>query len=103
MRDPEHYESPGTFWPERYIDESEHFIKDERVIPIGIGKCYCLGQSLAEKEFFLFFTGVLKRFRFRPVPGLPLPGYGRDDVEFAGAARNPPSNLRVLATDRMRL
>ena len=76
MRDPEHYESPDTFWPERYIDESGHFIKDERVIPFGIGKCYCLGQSLAEKEFFLFFTGMLHKFKLERVEGECLPGKG---------------------------
>ena len=101
MRDPEHFPDPDVFIPERFIDEDGKFIKDEQVCPFGVGKRYCLGQSLAEKEYFLFFVGVMRRFQFKPVPGMTLPGYGKDDVVFYGPARNPPEELRVLAVDRL--
>ena len=29
------------------------------------GKRDCLGQSLAKEQLFLFFTGLLQRYRFR--------------------------------------
>ena len=45
------------------------------MIPFGIGKRVCLGQSLAEKEFFIFFSALLQKFRFRHAPGVTLPSY----------------------------
>lgn len=33
----------------------------------------CLGESLAKNTYFLFMAGLIKKFRFEPVPGTPLP------------------------------
>ena len=63
------------------------FIPDDRVIPFGVGKRYCLGQSLAEKEFYIFLTALLQKFEFQRVPGTTLPSY----VDI----RHPVSFLRV--------
>ena len=38
-------------------------------IPFLIGKRFCLGQTLAEKEFFLFFVGLMQKFDFLPSNG----------------------------------
>ena len=38
-----------------------NFMKDERVIAFGSGKRICLGQSLAEKELFVFLTGLCQQ------------------------------------------
>lgn len=73
--DPRYYEDPKTFNPSRFIDETGKFVKEDRVIPFGIGKRICLGQSLAEKEFFIFFTGLMQQFEFRADPDAPLPTY----------------------------
>ena len=73
--DPKVFKDPKTFNPSRFIDESGKFSPSERVIPFGIGKRVCLGQSLAEKQFFLFFTNLMQRFEFRPEPGTSLPSY----------------------------
>jgi hypothetical protein len=45
------------------------------VIPFGLGKRDWIGQTLAEKQLFLFVTGLLQQFQFRPVPGTALPSY----------------------------
>ena len=86
--DPEHYNDPKTFNPSRFIDESGKFIKDEQVIPFSIGKRFCLGQSLAEKEFFIFFTALMQQFEFLPDPHTPLPTY--KDIYPKSLIRNVP-------------
>ena len=45
------------------------------MIAFGLGKRYCLGQSLAEKEFFIFFTALMQQFDFKHAPGTTLPSY----------------------------
>jgi len=64
MNDPEYWDKPEQFNPERFIDESGQFRKDERCIPFLIGKRYCLGQQLAQHELFLFLTGLLQSLSF---------------------------------------
>ena len=75
MHDPKLFKDPDTFNPSRFIDEQGNFVNDEKVIPFGLGKRYCLGQSLAEKEFFIFFTGILQQFDISLAPGTELPSY----------------------------
>ena len=75
MHDPMLFQNPDIFDPTRFIDENGKFVNDEKVIPFGLGKRYCLGQSLAEKEFFIFFAGLLQQFEIRHAPGTILPSY----------------------------
>ena len=71
--DKDHWQNPEAFNPNRFIDEnSQTFKTNERLIPFSIGKRYCLGQSLAEKEYFLFFVGLLQKFEFLPTSKLSL-------------------------------
>ena len=59
----------------RFLDEDGKFKgRGDNLHPFGIGRRYCLGQSLAEKEFFLFFTGILHQFKLERVEGECLPG-----------------------------
>ena len=73
--DPRYWDEPEKFLPERFLDADGNFKgRGESLHPFGIGRRYCLGQSLAEKEFFLFFTGILHRFKLERVEGECLPG-----------------------------
>ena len=92
--DPKHYKNPNVFNPDRFIDDSGKFIFDEKVMPFGTGKRYCLGQSLAEKEFFLFFTALVQQFEFKPAPGLELPSYS--DIYPKSLIRTVPPYQTVL-------
>ena len=81
MNDPNVFEDPHVFKPERFLDkETGIFQPHERVVPFGVGKRYCLGQSLAEKELYIFFAGLLQQFELHHPPGLTLPAYDMEET-----------------------
>ena len=80
-----------------WISSEGKFVKDEHVIPFSVGQRYCLGQSLAEKEFFLFFTGLLQKFRFEKCDNEALPSYNIDEVNVKGILRSvPPFKVNIV-------
>ena len=42
-------------------------------IPFSVGKRVCLGETLARQELFIFFVGLMQRFRVAEHPDHPLP------------------------------
>ncbi|KAF0301640.1 Methyl farnesoate epoxidase [Amphibalanus amphitrite] len=70
--DPSYWGDPDNFRPERFINADGTFRRDERVIPFGVGKRFCLGETLARMEMFMLFTCLLQRFRFSAAPGQKL-------------------------------
>ena len=96
LLDPEYFENPYEFNPERFLNENGEFEPDEHVIPFSTGKRICLGKSLAEKEFFLFFTGIMNKFDINPVPNNLLPSYHMKDYYAATIVRSPPTFDLIL-------
>ena len=47
MYDSEHFPSPHSFKPERFLDENGRYKHDDHVIPFCVGNRYCPCQSLA--------------------------------------------------------
>ena len=89
--DPEHWTDPETFNPDRFYDEATNTFKnDDHLIPFSVGKRYCLGQSLAEKEYFLFFANLFQTFRFSMAPGKGLPPIGKNVGTAVGILRGVP-------------
>ena len=91
LKDKDHFSDPETFRPERFIDQDGKFVPDPmvntiillkflkscqlpifQVIPFGIGKRKCLGETLARMTLFHFMTGIVQRFRITPAPGESL-------------------------------
>jgi cytochrome P450 family 2 subfamily J len=95
MHDPKLFKNPDRFDPSRFIAENGKYIHDERVIPFALGKRFCLGQSLAEKEFFIFFTALMQQFEIRHAPGTVLPSY-IDIYPRESLIRNPPPFKVIL-------
>jgi len=62
---PDVFQHPNEFNPDRFLNQEKKFAKHDHNIVFGIGKRDCLGQSLAKEQLFLFFTGLLQRYRFR--------------------------------------
>ena len=68
--DPQSFPDPERFDPERHLDpETKAFAPHPRVQPFGIGKRRCLGETLAKAELYMFFTGVVGRFKLEPESG----------------------------------
>jgi len=72
-KDPSHWGDPDVFRPERFLDEDGKFRKDDFLMPFGVGKRACLGESLARMEFFVFFCCLFRQFRLRLPEGSPPP------------------------------
>nr|AKH03504.1 cytochrome P450 3037B1 [Paracyclopina nana] len=74
LRDPDYWPDPNAFKPERFLTpDGSQVIKEERFIPFGVGKRYCLGESLAKAELFIILTRLLQKFSFHSAPGHPVP------------------------------
>lgn len=90
MHDPDHFECPEEFRPERFLDEQGRFNPHNRVVPFSMGKRVCLGQPLAEREFFLFLVGILQAFKLKNPQGQSLPSIKPEDTMTIGITRVPP-------------
>ena len=72
--DPEYWSEPQQFMPERFLDGDGKIIKElPNFFPFSLGKRVCLGESLAKMELFIFFTSILKSFKFSLPENHPVP------------------------------
>jgi len=90
------YWTDGTvFRPERFLDtETGDCRREERLIPFGIGKRQCLGETLAKAELFLFFTGLLQSLVLKPEIDGQLPP---EDYSNGAIIRPKPFKLRLYS------
>ena len=66
MRDPKVFAGPEVFRPERFLAPGSTTLKKpEQLVPFGIGKRICMGDSLAQSELFIFFVMMLQRLEIR--------------------------------------
>ena len=71
MHDPNKWENPSVFNPDRFLKNPHH----PNFMPFLVGKRFCLGQALAEKQLFIFFTTLVQNFSFSVPAGEKLPSY----------------------------
>ncbi|EGT38304.1 hypothetical protein CAEBREN_16222 [Caenorhabditis brenneri] len=64
MNDPEIFENPGEFHPERFLDDNLNVKKIDEFLPFSIGRRQCLGESLARAELYLVFANLMQNFNF---------------------------------------
>eukprot|EP00095_Tigriopus_kingsejongensis_P007363 maker-scaffold1571_size35388-snap-gene-0.6 protein:Tk07363 transcript:maker-scaffold1571_size35388-snap-gene-0.6-mRNA-1 annotation:"probable cytochrome p450 303a1" len=72
MHDPDYWNEPESFKPDRFIKDGK-FKKDERLTIFGIGKRYCLGEQLARNELFIIFIRIMQRLDITASPEHPPP------------------------------
>ncbi|KAL1450393.1 hypothetical protein WDU94_002764 [Cyamophila willieti] len=71
--DPELWENPEEFNPNRFLTPAGRVTKPEFFLPFGVGRRMCLGDTLARMELFLFFSSLMHTFRIESPAGQPLP------------------------------
>ncbi|KAM4632523.1 cytochrome P450 2K1-like [Discoglossus pictus] len=70
LYDKTQWKTPNKFNPHHFLDANGKFVKHEAFMPFSAGRRACVGESLAKMELFLFFTGLIQRFTFRPPTGI---------------------------------
>ena len=76
MKDPDHWEDPLMFHPERFLEKIDgglKVLKKERFVPYGIGRRVCMGESLAKDTLFIFVTTLVKNLKFENPVNHPKP------------------------------
>jgi len=73
-RDESIWPDPYHFNPNNFYDEATKTVKNvDYLIPFGIGRRSCLGESLAKQELFVIYCGLLHLFETIPPPGKTMP------------------------------
>ncbi|XP_076176144.1 methyl farnesoate epoxidase isoform X2 [Ptiloglossa arizonensis] len=62
--DKEHWGDPEVFRPERFIDENGQFVDDSWMIPFGLGRRKCLGETVARNTIFIFTACLIQKLHF---------------------------------------
>lgn len=73
QRDPEYYQDPDKFNPERFSDENKGNIKPYTFIPFGVGQRNCLGSRFALMEIKTIFFYLLQEMEIVPNAKTPIP------------------------------
>ncbi|NXK48890.1 CP2W1 protein, partial [Chauna torquata] len=70
LLDKTQWETPDEFNPNHFLDADGNFVKKKAFLPFSTGQRNCIGESLATVELFIFFTGLIQKFTFKPPPGV---------------------------------
>lgn len=62
LHDPNVFEQPEKFDPDRFLDADGRFQKQQAFLPFSLGKRVCLGEGLARAQLFLLVTAMLQTF-----------------------------------------
>ena len=95
--DPQIWNEPLKFKPERFLDENQKIFKEfPNFFPFSIGKRVCLGENLARVELFIFFTTLVKNFKFSP----PKTNQGPDELNYKIGITKIPDGFYCTVTER---
>ncbi|KAG8511370.1 Cytochrome P450 2B11 [Galemys pyrenaicus] len=99
LHDPDWFQDPCSFWPERFLDANGAFQKNPAFLPFSAGRRACPGEPLAQAELFLYLTWLLQRFS----PSSPLPPAALDlQPQESGFGKQPPP-FELILQPRWRL
>ena len=98
LKDPDVFENPLQFNPERFIDGDGKVFRPKEFIPFGIGRRICIGKAVAKMNLFLFLTAMIKQVDFT------LPdGQSEPDMEGVLGITYAPKPFKVRAIPRITL
>ena len=91
-RDTKLWADPDHFNPEANFTQCNQrggfeIVNTEYLIPFGVGRRQCLGESLARQELWIFFVGLMQRFEVEASLSHPLPSPSAASCN--GAVRAP--------------
>ena len=67
--DPEYWSpDPEAYRPERHLDAAR-FRASGHVMPFSVGRRFCAGKRIAEREIFVFLVELLRHFRVQLYEG----------------------------------
>jgi len=94
--DPKIWGDPENFRPSRFLNEFGKIVKNEALIPFGYGRRFCLGESLARDQIFLFTASLFQRFKVNLGPDNKS-----ENIETVlGAQMRIPKPERLVFQDR---
>uniref|UniRef100_A0A914W2E7 Cytochrome P450 n=1 Tax=Plectus sambesii TaxID=2011161 RepID=A0A914W2E7_9BILA len=76
LDDPESFPQPERFNPDRFLNADGRTFNAtavEHLVPFGLGKRQCAGESLARMELFLILVALMQRYSFSVPVGGQLP------------------------------
>ncbi|KAI5701779.1 hypothetical protein M8J75_013273 [Diaphorina citri] len=75
---PDLWDEPDKFKPERFLNPNGSFNYCDSLYQFGFGKRRCLGETLARSFLFIYFVGILHRYKITTrdenISRIPLPG-----------------------------
>ena len=98
LMDPVHFPEPDKYRPERFLDqEQKNIVRNEYLVPFGIGKRICMGETLAKNEMFIFFVRMMQRVKF----SIDQDGNVPDPENCIAAITRIPKPFQVKVSDRI--
>ncbi|XP_065207646.1 farnesoate epoxidase-like [Planococcus citri] len=91
MRDPEIWQNPDEFLPERFLG-NEHLKK--KILTFGLGKRLCIGEVLSKNFMFLYLAYFFQRFSIK------LPDDYKPSTEPLLGFTNGPKPFELIITRR---
>ncbi len=73
---PKYFPDPKKFDPMRHLNKEGKFDPCPELIPFGIGRRRCLGETLARMSLFMFLTGLVSHFDFKKAKNEDIHGGG---------------------------
>ncbi|GFU56123.1 cytochrome P450 3A8 [Nephila pilipes] len=87
--DPDFFQDPETFNPERFMDSFEPKHPQYAYLPFGAGPRNCLGMRFALLEIKMCITNVLRHFRIKPLPTTKVPLENKNAMVFLTVTEMP--------------
>ncbi|XP_071819539.1 cytochrome P450 3A24-like [Apostichopus japonicus] len=94
--DPEIWEDPESFKPERFNKENSHRIHPMAWLPFGGGPRICLGMRLAMMEMKFGVVRILQKYRFETCPETEIPPV----LNISTGLISPPNGIKLRIVPR---